>query len=130
MTDTQPLAYPGIYPKDSEIIPYSPRREFKFMPSDGMTDPGIYPKDSEIIPYSPRREFKFMPSGDNTIKIDEMRDMSTDQIVELYKQGFRLEDMAPVSTSTIETASNGITVSSDVLLIVGIGVLAYLFITR
>ena len=101
MTDIQPLAYPGVYPKDSDIIPYSPRREFKFMPSEDMK-----------------------------IRIDEMRNMSTDQIVELYKQGYRLEDMASVSTSTIETASNGITVSSDVLLIVGIGVLAYLFITK
>lgn len=98
--------------------------------TNAPTNPGIYPKDSEIIPYSPRREFKFMPSDSMKIKIDEMRNMSTDQIIELYKQGYRLEDLAPVSTSTIETASNGISVSSDVIVIVGIGLLAYLFITR
>lgn len=92
-------------------------------------NPGIYPKDSDIIPYSPRKQFKFMSSEDMTISLDTMRDMSTDQIVELYKQGYRLEDMAPTQASRIETA-NGISVSSDVLLIVGIGVLAYIFIIK
>ncbi len=87
--------------------------------------PGVYPNENEIIPYSPRREFQFMPSN-KTITLDSMRDMSIDQIVELYKNGSRIE----TSTTSIMTATNDITVSSSAILLIGAGVLLYLMIRK
>lgn len=98
-------------------------------------DPGIYPKDSDIIPYSPRTQFKFMPSDQQsnmTISIDSMRNMSTDEIVELYRKGYRL-DSGPIQTQlspNINTAANDITVSTDALVLIGIGILAYMFFVK
>lgn len=130
--NSQQLAYPGVYPSENEIIPYSPRKEFRFMqPNETMNEyenlqqlayPGVYPDDNKLIGYSPRKEFKFMDNM--TIKLESMREMSIDQIVELYKNGYRIED-----TSTIMT-QNGVTVSSDVILLVGIGILAYVYLKK
>ena len=70
-------------------------------------------------------------TDDKIIKLEKMKEMSIDQIIELYKNGYRIENAYQIiPASTIETVSNGITVSSDALLLVGIGVLAYLFITN
>lgn len=101
---TQQLAYPGVYQDENKIIPYSPRRkEFDFMQSREITN-------------------------DKTIKLESMRDMSIDQIVELYKNGFRIEDMSQkFQTSTIATASN-VNVSSGTLLLIGAGVLVYILL--
>ena len=97
-----------------------------------VPNPGIYPKDSELIPYYPRREFQFMPSDETTnngnITIDSMRDMSVDQIVELYKNGYRIENTSP--THQIATAQDGISISSGAILLIGMGLLAYTLLKR
>lgn len=143
MTDeyenTQQLAYPGVYAKESDIIPYSPRRQFRFMDSQEDTQqlayPGVYAKDSDIIPYSPRKQFRFMDPNDmtngKTITLESMRNMPIEQIVELYKNGYSIEGMSQASpTAKIEKASNDITVSSSAILLIGVGVLAYIILKK
>lgn len=98
MTDIQQAAYPGVFPDENKIIPYSPRR----------------------------KQFKFMDNM--TIKLDSMKDMSIDQIVELYKNGYRIEEMS--QTSTIATASSDITVSSGAIFLIGAAVLIYMLLKR
>lgn len=97
-----------------------------------LAHPNVYTDENEIIPYSPRGKFGFMHPTDTTngmtIKLESMKDMSIDQIVELYKKGFRIEDSAPISQ--ILTAQNGITISSGALLLIGIGIFAYLLLKR
>ena len=66
-------------------------------------------------------------SNNGTITVESMRNMSVDQIVELYKNGYRIETSP---TTKIETATSGITVSSDILMLAGIGIMAYLFIIK
>jgi len=94
--------------------------------------PGVYPNENETIPYSPRRrQFDFMheTTNDRTIKLESMKDMSIDQIVELYKNGYRIEEMSQTSqTSTIKTAD--ITVSSGAIFLIGAGILAYIILKR
>lgn len=98
--------------------------------SKQLAYPGVYQDENETIPYSPRREFGFMQqntTSDRSINLESMRDMSIDQIVELYKDGYRIETS---QTSTIVTASNGISVSSDAILLIGAGLLIYMFLRR
>lgn len=117
--NTRKLAYPGVYPNENEIIPYSQRKEFDFMQSNttnsstGLARPGLYPDENKTIPYSPRGEFGLMQSNttnNRSIKLESMRNMPIDQIVGLYKNGYRIETS---QMPTIVTASNGISVSSD-----------------
>jgi hypothetical protein len=91
--------------------------------------PGVYPDDNDILPYSPRRQFGFAQSNNMTLKLEQMREMSIDQIVELYKNGFRIEDVSG-SSHTIATAQGGITISGDAILLIGIGVLAYMYLRK
>jgi hypothetical protein len=51
-----------------------------------------------------------------------MRHMSIDQIVKLYKDGYRIEDTSP----TIATAQDGIYISTGAL-ILGIGLVALIY---
>ena len=108
MTDenTQQLAYPGVYAKESDIIPYSPRRQFRFMDQNDMTN-------------------------GRTITLESMKNMPIDQIVELYRNGFAIEGIYQESlTPTIEKASNDITVSSGAIFLIGAGVLAYVLLKK
>ncbi len=96
-----------------------------------MAYPGVYPDENDIIPYSPRRKFGFT-SSDKTMKLESMKDMSIDQIIGLYRDGYILEDISPTNTqiidvSTIKTAQ-GITISTGALiLIIGtVGLIWYL----
>jgi len=57
-----------------------------------------YPEDDKIIPYSPRRRFGFVSPiyGKMTAKIinlESMQDMSIDQIVALYRDGYIIEGL-------------------------------------
>ena len=96
-----------------------------------LSYPKLYPNENDIIPYSPRKQFRFMdsnnPLDDKTIKLESMQNMSIDQIIGLYKNGFTIEDSSP---SQIMTASNDITVSSDAILLIGIGIFAYMMLKR
>ncbi len=92
--------------------------------------PGVYQNENETIPYSPRKGFGFMQpntTGDRMIELESMKNMSIDQIVELYKDGYRIETS---QTPTIETATTGISVSSDVLALIGVGIIGYIIIKR
>ena len=65
-----------------------------------MAYPGVYPDDDKIIPHSPRREFGFASpisemTTDRIIRLESMRNMSIDQIVDLYKDGYKIEDVSP-----------------------------------
>ena len=64
---TNEIPNPNLFPKDSDIIPYSPRREFQFMPSNEIPNPNLFPKDSDIIPYSPRENFNLCHLMENLI---------------------------------------------------------------
>lgn len=96
----------------------------------GLAYPGVYPNENETIPYSPRRQFDFMQPGTTngkTITLESMRYMSTDQIVELYRNGYRIETSP---TPTIETASNGIVISDGILILLGVGAFFYILTKR
>lgn len=99
-----------------------------------MAYPGVYPDDDKIIPHSPRREFGFAsPISEITtykiIKLESMKNMSIDQIVDLYKHGYKIEDTSPISP-IIATAQGGVSISTGALLLIGIGILAYLYIKK
>ncbi len=57
-----------------------------------MAYPSAYQDENEIIPYSPRRKFVFT-SPDKTIKLESMKDKSFDQIIDLYRGGYILEEL-------------------------------------
>ncbi len=104
------LAYPGVYTDENKIIPYSPRRKFGFV--------------SPISDIASGQSEKFLDES-KIIKLESMKHMSIDQIVQLYKYGYRIEHASP----TIETAQ-GISISTSALLLIGIGVLAYLYMKK
>lgn len=88
--------------------------------------PGVYPDENKIIPYSPRRKFGFTsPTSETTdkiIKLESMENMSIDQIVELYKNGYRIEDTSP----TMATTQGGVYIGTGALLL-GIGIVALIY---
>ena len=99
-----------------------------------MAYPGVYPDDDKIIPHSPRREFGFASpiseiTTDKIIKLESMKNMPIDQIVDLYKDGYKIEDTSPTSP-TIATVQGGVSISTGALLLIGIGILAYLYIKK
>ena len=98
------LAYPGVYTDENEIIPYSPRRKFGFVSNE--TEESL--DESKII------------------KLESMRHMSIDQIVQLYKYGYKIEDTYPDTYPTIETAQEGIYISTGALLL-GVGIIALIY---
>lgn len=51
--------------------------------------PGVYPDENKIIPYSPRRRFGFT-GADKIIDLESMKNMSIDQIIGLYKLGYTI----------------------------------------
>lgn len=94
------------------------------------TNPGIYPNIDEVIPHSPRRQFGFASSvleetSDKIIKLESMENMSIDYIVDLYKNGYRIEESVSNLSPNIVTAQ-GISVSTGALFLIGLGVFAYL----
>lgn len=68
--------------------------------------PGVYPNENDIIPYSPRRKFGFASGApiDKVINLEMMKNMSIDQIVELYKEGYTISP----NTLTLETHTEGL----------------------
>jgi hypothetical protein len=76
--------------------------------------------------YQNENEFRSMQSN-MTIKLESMREMPIDQIVELYKNGFRIEDASQPPTIL---AADGISISSGAIVLIGLGVLAYMYIRK
>ena len=91
-----------------------------------MPYPGVYPDDDKIIPHSPRRRFGFASpiseKIDKIIKLESMKNMSIDQIVDLYKDGYKIEDTSP----TISTAQGGIYIGTGTLLL-GVALVALFY---
>lgn len=92
-----------------------------------MAYPGVYPDDDKIIPHSPRKEFGFASPvseiiTDKIIKLESMKNMSIDQVVQLYRYGYRIEDTSP----TIVTTQGGIYISTGIILL-GIGLVALIY---
>ncbi len=87
--------------------------------------PGVYPNENDIIPYSKNKRFGFTSPGkdDKFIKLESMKDMSIDQLIQLYKDGYKIEDTSPTIATT-----QGVTISTGSLfLIIGtVGVIWYL----
>lgn len=91
---------------------------------------GVYPDDNKIIPYSPRGKFGFA-SANRTIKLESMRDMSIDQIIQLYKDGYTIgSDNNNKSLSPDIKTAQGVTISNTAILLIGIGVIGYLVYTK
>ena len=83
-----------------------------------MAYPGVYPDDDKIIPHSPRREFGFASpiseiTTDKIIKLESMKSMSIDQIVDLYRECYKIEDTSP----TISTTQEGVYIGTETLLL-------------
>ncbi len=62
------------------------------------------------------------------LTLDNMRNMSIDEIVNLYRNGYTIEEN--VNNLEPKIVSADVTISTGSLLLIGIGVLAYLYITR
>ena len=114
----QTMAYPGVYPDENKIIPYSPRRRF------GVISPTYGAPNTKII------------------DLESMKNMSIDQIVELYKEGYIFaESLIPSENTkeqqerdrkygfTIQASQGGIYVSTGAL-IFGVGLIALLYYIR
>ena len=89
-----------------------------------MPYPGVYPDDDKIIPHSPRKEFGFASEmmTDKVIKLESMKNISIDQVIQLYKYGYKIEDTSP----TIATTQGGIYISTGVILL-GIGLIGLIY---
>lgn len=72
------------------------------------------------------------------LTIDEIRNMSIDNIISMYRDGYTIEENV---NNTVEenvnnlspkivSAQDGINVSTGAILIIGIGVLAFLYLKR
>lgn len=111
-TNEESLAYPGIYPDENDIIPYSPRAKFGF----------TYP-----VPISETTN-NIENTATAVIKLESMKDMSINDIVELYRNGYRIEDTYPTTSSTIMTTQGGVSISTGALLLIigSIGLIWYL----
>lgn len=70
-----------------------------------------------------------MQTNDTTIKLESMREIPIGQIVELYKNGYIIEGISQASPA-ISTAQDGITISGDAILLIGIGILGYMYIKK
>lgn len=92
-------------------------------------DASIYPKIDDVVPRSPRRRFGFASpmledTSDKIITIESMESMSIDEIVNLYQNGYRVEENINNLSPNI-VAAQGITVSTGALFLIGLGVVAY-----
>lgn len=90
---------------------------------ESLAYPGVYPNENEIIPYSKNKRFGFTSPDNKFIKLESMKDMSIDQLIELYKDGYKIENTSPTIVTT-----QGISISTGSLfLIIGtIGAIWYL----
>lgn len=65
----------------------------------------------------------------NVLSLEEMKNMSIDDIVNLYRDGYMIEENVNSLGPEIVSAQ-GVTVSTGSLLLIGLGVLAYIFIKK
>lgn len=68
----------------------------------------------------------------NILTLEQMINMSTDDIINAYRNGYTLEDdNNNVNNSNQKIVSaEGISVGADAILLIGLGVLAYLYIKK
>ncbi len=63
-----------------------------------------------------------------TLTLEQMSNMSTDDIIAAYRNGYALDENVNSLNQKIVSAQDGITVSTGALLLIGLGVVAYMFI--
>lgn len=112
----QTMAYPGLYPDENKIIPYSPRRKF------GFTSPMYDAPNSKII------------------DVESMKNMPIDQIVGLYKEGYTiLEENVIIPPDVVDErerdrkfgftgqgSQGGVYISTGAIML-GVGLIALLY---
>ncbi len=67
------------------------------------------------------------------LTLEQIRNMSTDDIVNAYRNGYTLEQNSnnvEDLNNKIVSAQDGVTVSTGALLLIGLGVVAYMFIKQ
>jgi hypothetical protein len=64
----------------------------------------------------------------NILTLEEMHNMNIDEIVNLYRNGYTIEEN--VNTLEPKIVSADVSISTGSLFIVGIGILAYVFLIR
>lgn len=107
-----------------------------------MAYPGVYPDADSIIPYSKNKRFGFTGK---VIDVESMKNMSIEQIVELYKLGYRIENMSSInnhsndlsqrykeahSLSPTIVAADGISIGTGAIVVVGIGLLLWFLVIK
>lgn len=60
-----------------------------------------------------------------TLTVSDIQGMSTDHIVDLYRNGYRIEDNTNSLNHNI-VSTQGISISTGVIFLIGLGILAYL----
>ena len=63
------------------------------------------------------------------LALDNMRNMNIDEIVNLYRNGYTIEENVNSLKPEIVSAQ-GVTISTGALLLIGAGVLAYIIVSR
>lgn len=114
------------------------------MAQQTMTYPGLYPDENKIIPYSPRRRFGFASpthgaSNTKAIDLESMKNMPIDQIVGLYREGYTILEENIVPPDVIDDrerdrkfgfagqgSQGGVYISTGVILL-GVGLIALLY---
>ena len=65
------------------------------------------------------------------LTLDNMRNMNIDEIVNLYRNGYTIDENININNLDPKIVSaQGITISTGALLLIGAGVLAYILIIR
>lgn len=66
----------------------------------------------------------------NLLTIDQMRNMPIDDIISMYRNGYMIEENLNDLNPKIESVQGGITVSTGAILLIGIGVFAYIYLKK
>ncbi len=64
------------------------------------------------------------------LMIDEMKNMSIEDIISMYRNGYTIEENVDNLNQKIISAQDGVTVSTGSLLLIGIGILAYFYLKK
>ena len=68
----------------------------------------------------------------NVLTIDEMKNMSIDNIANLYRHGYTIEENTINSTNDLDQkiVSADVMVSTGSLLLIGLGIFAYIYLKK
>jgi len=66
----------------------------------------------------------------NVLTINEMKNMSIDEIVNMYRNGYKVEENVTNLNPKIVSAQDGIAVSTGAMLLIGLGIVAYMYLKK